>query len=145
MAQLTTGTTGLTSRNEPWRNIGTNIASQQIYPTCMTTLTDHNGLFNDSPNSSNNRNAPTCFRCGEQGHMRHNCVNRVFCSQCKSGNHSNRACRKLRNNIPSPTNSHIPTVYHPRDTPSPLNAPNPAAHTTTQPQLTSTTNNGLWF
>ena len=111
VAQFTTGTTGPTGRNEPWRNTGMNAASQQIFPPHMTTLTDHNGLFNDSPNSSNNRNAPMCFRCGEQGHMRHECVNRVFCNHCKSGSHNNRTCRKLRNNAPSPTNSHIPTGY----------------------------------
>ena len=69
----------------------------------------------------------------------------MSCSHCKSGNHSNRTCRKLRNNAPSPTNSHIPTGYHPTATPPPLNAPNPTAHATTQPQLTSTTNNRLWF
>ena len=122
-----------------------NTASQQIFPPRTTTPMDCNGLFNDSPNSSNNRNVPMCFRCGEQGHMRHECVNIVFCNQCKSSSHSHRTCRKLRGNALSPTNSHIPTGYHPTATQPPLNALNPAAHTTTQPQLTSTTNNGLWF
>ena len=54
---------------------------------------------------------------------------------------SNRTCRKLRNNAPSPTNSHIPTGYH--RTATPLNEPNPTVQT--QPQPTGTTNNRLWF
>ena len=28
-----------------------------------TNTADHNGLFSDSPSSSNNRNRPTCFIC----------------------------------------------------------------------------------
>ena len=115
VAQFTTGMTVPTGHNEPWRNTDSNADSQQIFPTCTT---NHNGLFNDSPNSSKNRNGPTCLRCEEQGHMRHECVNRVFYSNCKSGNHSNRTCKKLRNNAPSPTNSHIPTI-------------SPYSHTTT--------------
>ena len=71
--------------------------------------------------------------------MRNECTNRVFCSNCKSGNHCNRTCRKLRNNTPSPINSHIPTGYHPTATPPPLNDQNPAAPTT------GTVNNRLWF
>ena len=77
--------------------------------------------------------------------MRHKCVNIVFCNQCKVSNHCNRTCRKLRKNVPSLTNSHIPTGYHPTATPPPLNAPNQAVHATTQLQPASTTNNGLWF
>ena len=136
---FTTGMTGPTGHNEPWRNTGTSAASQQIFPTHMTTMMDRNGLFNDSPNSSHNRNAPTCFKCGEQGHMRNECVNRVFCSNFRSNNHSNRTCRKVRINTPNPTNNHIPTGYHPTATPPPLNEQNPA------PQPIGTTNNGLWF
>ena len=143
--QFTTGTTEATSHNEPWRNNGANAAPQYIFPPHMTTPTDRNGLFSDSPNSSNNRNGPTCFKCGEQGHMRHKCVNIVFCNHCKVSNHCNRTCRKLRKNVPSLTNSHIPTGYHPTATPPPLNAPNQAVHATTQLQPASTTNNGLWF
>ena len=131
MIHFTTSMTVSTGCNKPWRNTGTNAASQQIFQTCMTMMMDRNRLFNDSPNSSNNRNAPMCFRCGEQGHMRNKCVNRVFCSNCKSGNYSNRTCRKLRSNVPSPTNSHIPTGYHPTATPPPLNEQNPAAQPTT--------------
>ena len=107
----------------------------------MTRPTGHNRFFNNSPNSFNNRNAPMCFRCGEQGHMRHEC------NYCKSNRHSNRACRKLTNGSPSPTNSHIPTQYYPTATPASLpgNTPNQGTPSTAQPQPTSTTNNGLWL
>ena len=114
----------------------------------MTRPTGHNRFFNDSLNSSNNRNTPMCFRCGKQGHMRHECeIRRVFHSHCRSNSHSNRACRKLATGTPSPTNSHIPLGYHPNAAPPPLtgNTPNQGTHTTAQPQPTSTTNNGLWF
>ena len=114
----------------------------------MTRPTGHNGLFNNSPNSSNNRNAPMCFRCGEQGHVRNECeTERVFYTYCKNASHNNKACRKLTNNIPSPTNSHIPMGYHPTATLSPLpgSTPNLGPHTTAQHQQTGTTNNGLWF
>ena len=70
VAHFTTGTTAATGRNKPWRNTGNNTAAQQIFPTLMTNKTDCNSLFSESPNSLNNRNAPTCFRCGEQCHMR---------------------------------------------------------------------------
>ena len=68
-------------------------------------------------------------------------------THCKSSCHSNRACRKLTKFTNSPTNSHIPMGYHPTATPPPLtgNTPNQGTQTTAQPQLTSTTNNGLWF
>ena len=114
----------------------------------MTRPTGRNGFLSDSPNSSNNRNAPVCFRCGEQGHMRNECESeRVFCTYCKNASHNNRACRKLTNNSPSPTNSHIPMGYHPTATLPPLQGsiPNLGPHTTAQPQQKGTTNNGLWF
>ena len=88
------------------------------------------------------------FRCGEQGPMRNECeIERVFCTYCKSFSHSNRVCRKLTNSTPNPTNSHIPTGYHPTATPPPLprSTLNLGTHTTAQPQPTGTTNNGLWF
>ena len=113
----------------------------------MTRTTSCNRLFNDSPNSSGNRNTPTCFRCGEQGHMRHECSNRVFCTHCRNNSHSERTCRKLTNNTPGPSNSHIPTGYHPTAT-TPLlvgNTPHQGTQATTQFQATGTTNNGLWF
>ena len=134
--------TDAAGHNEPWRNNGTGMASQQhTLPPHMINQTDRNGLFSNSPNSLNNKNGPTCFKCGEQGHMRHECTNRVFYSHCKSGGHCDKTCRKLRNNIPNPTNSHIPTGYHPTVTPPSLNAPTTTTNSAAQPH---TNNNGLW-
>ena len=66
------------------------------------------------------RNRPTCFRCGEQGHIRGDCRKRVFCNHYRSYNHDTRACRKQHDNTPSPTHSQIATGYHPTVTPPPL-------------------------
>ena len=86
-----------------------------------TRPTGHNGLHNNSsPNTLDTRNGRTCFRCGEQGHMRTECRERVFCNHCKSYNHDSKACRKQHNNIPSPAHSQIMTGYHPTATPPPL-------------------------
>ena len=80
-----------------------------------------NGLQLDNPsNPTDPRNEPTCFRCGEQGHMRGKCRKRVFCNHCRSYNHETKACRKQHNNILSPTHSQIATGYHPMVTPPPL-------------------------
>ena len=70
--------------------------------------------------TTENRGGPTCFRCGERGHIRFNCNERVFCDLCKTFNHSSRACRKQPDNTPSPTGSQIATGYHPTATPPPL-------------------------
>ena len=144
-----TNATSATGHNEAWRNNNRASASTHTtFPLHTTRPTGHNGFFNNSPNSSNNRNAPVCFRCGEQGHMRNECESeRVFCTYCKNASHNNRACRKLTNNSPSPTNSHIPMGYHPTATPPPLpgSTPNLGPHTTAQLQQTGTTNNQLWF
>ena len=147
--QFMTNATSATGCNEAWRNNnGVNAPTHTTFQPCMTRPTICNGFFNDSPNSSNYRNAPMCFRCGEQGHMRNECeIKRVFCTYCKSSSHSNRACRKLTNSTPSQTNSHIPTGYHLTATPPPLpgSTPNLGTHTTAQSQPTGTANNGLWF
>ena len=145
--QFTTNTTGATGQNKAWRNNnGANAPIHKTFPSRMTSPTGRNRFFNNSLNSSNNRNAPMCFRCGEQGHMRHECeTDRVFCNYCKSNSHSNRACGKLTSDTLSPTNSHIPMGYHPTSTPLPGNTPNQGTHTTTQPLPTGTTNNRLWF
>ena len=64
--QFTTGMTNMAGWNEPWRNNGAGVVPQQhTLPPHMTNLTGCNGLFSDSPNSSNNRNGPTCFKCGD--------------------------------------------------------------------------------
>ena len=140
--------TSATGCNKAWRdNNRASASTHTTFPPHTTRPTGCNGFFNDSPNSSNNRNAPMCLRGGEQGHMRNECeTKRVFCTYCKNAS-NNRACRKLTNNSPSPTNSHIPMGYHPTATPPPLpgSTPNLGPHTTAQPQQTGTTNNGLWF
>ena len=120
--QLSTNTTGATGRNDLWRcNSSTGTAMSTATHRPSTGLTSRNGLHNDiSPNSSDNRNGPICFRCGEQGHMRLVCRERVFCDHCRSYNHGTKACRKQHNNIPSPANSQITRGYHPTATPPPL-------------------------
>ena len=109
MDQPTTSTTKPVNCNTPWRhnsNTGTTVGTV-THRTASVTATD-------------NRSGPICFRCGERGHLRFNCTERVFCDFCKTFNHSSRACRKQTNNTPSPTGSQIATGYHPTATPSPL-------------------------
>ena len=100
------------ANSTPIRN--SNTRSDQPGVHFNTNPTSRNGLQNDnSPNPSDLRNGPTCFRCGEQGHMRAKCRKRVFCNHCRSYNHDTKACRKQHNNILSPTQSQIATGYHP--------------------------------
>ena len=140
--QLTTTTARVTGHNDTWRcNNGTGTATSTATHRTSTGPTSHNGLHNNiSPNSSDNRNGPICFRCREQGHMRLACRERVFCDHCKSYNHDTKACRKQHNNIPSPANSQITTGYHPTATPPPLMGT--ATGTT---QQTGVHNNNLLF
>ena len=120
--QFVTNATDIAGRNKPWRqNNATNTSSNTINHRAATRPTGHNRLQNDnSPNPSDPRNGPTCFRCGEQGHMRAECRERVFCQHCRSYNHDTKACRKQHNNIPSPAHSQISTGHHPTATPPPL-------------------------
>ena len=76
--QFATNTIGITGRNDPWRcNNGTNTATNTASHRMSTRPTGHNALHNNnSPNSSDTRNGPTCFRCGEQGYMRLECRER---------------------------------------------------------------------
>ena len=112
-------------------------------PQAHTTRpSSRNGPHNNSPNSLNNRNGPTCFKCGEQGHMRMDCKERVFCTHCRTANHDTKACRKHHNSTPSPTNSHITAGYHPTATPPPLMG---AAATVPQTHQTGATNNRPLF
>ena len=138
--QFTTNATDIAGHNEPWRrNNTTNTSSNTINHRPTTRPTDRHGLQNDnSPNPPDLRNGPTCFRCGEQGHMRTECRKRVFCNHCRSYNHNTKACRKQHNNIPSPTHSQIATGYHPTVTPPPLMG------TTAATQPTETHNNPLF-
>ena len=109
---------------------------------CLTRPTSRSGFHNNSLNSSDTRNGPTCFKCGEQGHMRSECRERVFCTLCRTYNHDTKACRKQHNNIPSPTNSHITAGYHLTATPPPLIGTTLA---TQQAHQTGTHNNGPLF
>ena len=70
--QFATNTTDTAGRNELWRrNNTTNISSNTFNHRTTTRPTGHNGLQTNNPsNPTDLRNGPTCFRCGEQGHMR---------------------------------------------------------------------------
>ena len=142
-SQFMTNATDTTDRNNLWRhNNGTNATTHMAAQRCATRPTGRSGFQNNSPNSSDARNGPTCFKCGEQGHMRLECRERVYCTLCRTHNHDTKACRKQHNNIPSPTNSHLTTGYHPTATPPPL------IGMTTAPQQmhqTGTHNNGPLF
>ena len=141
--QFAANTTGTTGHNNPWRyNNETNTATHTNLQGCTTRPTSCNGFHNNSLNSSDNRNDPTCFKCGDQGHMRMDCRERVFCTHCRTQNHDTNACKKQHGNAPSPTNSHIPAGYHPTATPPPLLG---AAATIQQTHQTGTTNNGPLF
>ena len=141
--QFMTNTIGTTGRNDPWRyNNGAHTATHTNPQGCTTRPTSHTGFHNNSPNSSDNRNGPTCFKCGEQGHMRMDYRERVFCTHCRTANHDTKACRKHHSNVPSPTNSHIQAGYHPTATPPPLMG---AAVTIQQTHQTGAPNNGPLF
>ena len=120
--QFVTNATETAGHNEPWRqNNTTNISSNPFNHRTTTRPTGHNGLQTNNPsNPTDLRNLPTCFRCGEQGHMRVECRKRVFCNHCRSYNHDTKASRKQHDNTPSPTHSQIATGYHPTATPPPL-------------------------
>ena len=127
--------------NEPWiYNNGMNAATCSGTQDHTTRQSSHNSFQYNSPNSSDKRHRPTCYRYGEQGHIKRDCMERVYCTNCRSANHDIKACRKQHNNTPSPLNKHIPTGYHPTATPPPLIG---ATSTGGQPtQQSNTTNNG---
>ena len=137
--QFVTNATDIAGHNKPWRcNNATSTSSSTINHRAATRPTGHNGLQNEnSPNTPDLRNGPTCFRCGEQDHMRAECREKVFCNHCRSYNHDTKACRKQHNNILSPTHSQIATGYHPTATP-------PLMGTTAATQPTGTHNNPLF-
>ena len=78
--QFATNAISVTGCNNPWRqNNGTNTAANTASHRTSTRPTGRNGLHNNnSPNSSDTKNIPTCFRCGEQGHMSLECREREF-------------------------------------------------------------------
>ena len=120
--QFATNTTNVTGHNELWRhNNAKSTNSNTINHRAATRPTGHKGLQNDnSPSPPDLRNGPPCFRCGEQGYMRAECRERVFCNHCRSYNHDTKAYRKQHNNIPSPAHSQIATGYQPIATSPPL-------------------------
>ena len=120
--QFATKATDTAGRNEPWRrNNPTNVGSNTFNHRTTTRPTSHNGLQTINPsNPTDLRSGPTCFRCGEQGHIRGECRRKVFCNHCRSYNHNTKACRKQHDNTPSPTHSQIATGYHATRTPPPL-------------------------
>ena len=141
--QFATNATLTTGHNELCKyNNGTNMATHMNSQAHTTRPSNRNGFQNNSPNSSDNRNGPTCFKCGEQGHMMMDCKERVYCTNCRTANHDTKACRKHHNSTPSPTNSHIPAGYHPTATPPPLLGTAAAGQ---QTQQTGATNNGPLF
>ena len=138
--QFTTNATDIAGHNEPWRcNNATSTNSNTINHRTATRPTGRNGLQNDNlPSPPYLRNGPTCFRCGEQGHMRAEYRERVFSNHCRSYNHDTKACRKQHNSIPSPAHGRIATGYHPTATPPPLMG------TAAATQPTGTHNNPLF-
>ena len=101
--QFATNATDARGYNEPWRyNNEINMAIQSNLQARTTGQTNRNGFQNNSSNSSGNRTGPTCFRCGERGNMRMECKERVYCTNCKTGKHDTKACRRHHNNTPSP-------------------------------------------
>ena len=121
MNQYATNAMEGTGCNEPWRyNNGANTATRQDTQTHTTRQSGHNNFQYNSPNLSDNRRGVTCYRCGKLGHIKADCKERVYCTTCRSAHHDTKACRRHRNNIPSPPNNHIPTGYHPTATLPPL-------------------------
>ena len=141
--QFATNATDTIDRNDLWRcHIGISTATHRAAQDCVTRPTGHNSYQNSLPNSSDTRNGSTCFKCGEQGHMRLQCRERVCCTLCRTHNHVTKACRKQHNDIMSNTSSYLTMGYHPTATPPPL------IGTTTTPQQTHQTgnhNNGPLF
>ena len=119
--QVTTNTTHAIGHNDQWRyNNGTNTVTHMTSQGCTTRPTGHSFVHNNSPNSSDLGNGPTCFKCGEHRHRRIDCRVKVFYTHCRTQNHDTKGCRKHHNSAPSPTNSHITAGYHLMATPPPL-------------------------
>ena len=110
--QFVTNPTHTAGGNELWRrNNTTSVGSNTFNHRTTTRLTGRNGLqINNPPNPTDLRNGPTCFRCGEQGHMRGECRRKVFCNHCRSYNHDTKPCRKQHDNTQLPSNGDTTTI-----------------------------------
>ena len=87
------------------------------YGTRTTGTTGRTGFQNELPHYPQ-RNTITCYRCGEQGHIRTGClVPEVYCSNCRTSNHGTRACKRYNNTHDSSPNSNNSPEYHPTATP----------------------------
>ena len=87
------------------------------YGTRATGTTGHTGFQNEHSHYPQ-RSTITCYRCGEQGHIRTGClVPEVYCNICRTTNHGTRACRRYNNTNDSPLNSNNSPKYHPTATP----------------------------
>ena len=96
-----------------------------------------NGLQNDnSPNPSDQRNGPTCFRYGYHAHMRAECRKRVFCNHCRSYNHDTKTCRKQHNNTPNPCPQSNSNRLPPNSNTTTINGNN-SSHTTNREHTTT--------
>ena len=134
---MTNATEG-TGRNEPWRySNGTNTATDQDTQTHTTRQSGCNNFQYNSPNLSDNWQGVTCYRCGKLGHIKADCKESVYCTNCRLANHNTKACRKQCNNTTSPLNNHIPRGYHPTATGPPLIGATTGGQ---QAQQTNTTN-----
>ena len=130
--QFATNAIDTIGHNGQWRrDITTHIGTNTFNHRTTNRPTSRNELqANSQQNNTDLRHGPTCFRCGEQGHVRSECRKRVFCNHCRSYNHGTKACRKQHDNTPSPTHSQITTGYHPTATPPPLMGTAPTTQTT---------------
>ena len=87
------------------------------YGTRVTGTTGRTGFPNEFSHYPQ-RNTITCYRCGEQGHIRTGClVPEVYCTNCRTSNHGTRACKRYNNTNDSPPNSNNSPEYHPTATP----------------------------
>ena len=78
---------------------------------------------------------PTCFRCGEQGHMRMECKERVYCTNCKTANHDTKSMQETLQQHPKPHKQPYPDRLSPHSNTSTLNWSNSnrrTANTTNQ-------------
>ena len=87
------------------------------YGTRTTGSSSRTGFQNEHSNHPQ-RNTVTCYRCGEQGHIRTGCsVPEVYCNICRTSNHGTRACRRYNSANDCPPNSSSSPEYHPTATP----------------------------